>query len=75
MTPMTMMPKMIWSVAISAWLSVIMWPMPLEAPMSSATITYVQAQPSTMRSVSAISGAAPGISTRRISPRSPTPRV
>ena len=38
-TPMTMMPKMIWSVASSAWLSVIMWPMPLEAPISSATIT------------------------------------
>src|SRR5206468_10693337 len=37
--PITMMPKMIWSVASSAWLSVIMWPMPLEAPMSSATIT------------------------------------
>jgi hypothetical protein len=38
-TPITMMPKMIWSVASSAWLSVIMWPMPLEAPISSATIT------------------------------------
>ena len=38
-TPMTMMPKMIWSVASSAWLSVIMWPMPLDAPISSATIT------------------------------------
>ena len=37
--PMTMMPKMIWSVASSAWLSVIMWPMPLDAPISSATIT------------------------------------
>ena len=37
--PMTMIPKMIWSVASSAWLSVIMWPMPLEAPISSATIT------------------------------------
>ena len=39
MTPMTMIPKMIWSVASSAWLSVIMWPMPLDAPISSATIT------------------------------------
>ena len=39
MRPMTMIPKMIWSVASSAWLSVIMWPMPLEAPISSATIT------------------------------------
>ena len=38
-TPMVMMPKMIWSVASSAWLSVIMWPMPLDAPISSATIT------------------------------------
>ena len=38
-TPMVMMPKMIWSVASSAWLSVIMWPMPCEAPISSATIT------------------------------------
>ena len=37
--PMTMMPKMIWSVASSAWLSVIMWPMPVEAPISSATMT------------------------------------
>ena len=37
--PMTMIPKMIWSVASSAWLSVIMCPMPLEAPISSATIT------------------------------------
>src|SRR4029079_8070968 len=39
MRPMTMMPKMIWSVASSAWLSVIMWPMPLDAPISSATMT------------------------------------
>ncbi len=39
MRPMTMMPKMIWSVASSDWLSVIMWPMPLDAPMSSATMT------------------------------------
>jgi hypothetical protein len=39
MRPMTMMPKMIWSVASSAWLSVIMWPMPLLAPISSATMT------------------------------------
>jgi hypothetical protein len=38
-TPMTMMPKMIWPVLSSAWLSVIMCPMPLEAPISSATIT------------------------------------
>ena len=38
-TPIVMMPKMIWSVASSAWLSVIMWPMPLLAPISSATIT------------------------------------
>ena len=38
-SPITMMPKMIWSVASSAWLSVIMWPMPLDAPISSATIT------------------------------------
>ena len=30
--PITMMPKMIWSVASSAWLSVIMWPMPLGRP-------------------------------------------
>ena len=39
MMPITMMPKMIWPVLSSAWLSVIMWPMPLDAPMSSATIT------------------------------------
>ena len=38
-TPIVMMPKMIWSVASRAWLSVIMWPMPLLAPISSATIT------------------------------------
>ena len=35
--------------------------MPEEAPISSATMTYVHAQPSTRRSASAISGAAPGI--------------
>ena len=39
MMPMTMMPKMIWPVASSAWLSVIMWPMPEDEPISSATIT------------------------------------
>src|SRR5690606_9255654 len=39
MRPMTMMPKMIWPVASSAWLSMIMCPMPEEEPMSSATIT------------------------------------
>ena len=61
-----MMPKMIWSVANSARLPVIMWPMPLLAPISSATMTEVRAQPSTMRRVWAISGAAPGSSTRRI---------
>ena len=38
-TPMTMMPKMIWPVASSAWLSMIMWPMPEDEPISSATIT------------------------------------
>src|SRR6218665_1205368 len=37
--PMVMMPKMIWPVLSSAWLSVIMWPMPDEEPISSATIT------------------------------------
>ena len=75
MTPMVMMPKMIWSVAISAWLSVIMWPMPLLAPISSATITYVQARPSTSRNVSAICGAAAGISTRLTMPQSLAPSV
>src|SRR6185369_1475123 len=55
--PMTMMPKMIWPVLSSAWLSVIMWPMPDDEPISSATMTYVQAQPSTRRRISAISGA------------------
>jgi hypothetical protein len=39
MTPMTMMPKIIWPVASSAWLSMIMWPMPEDEPMSSATMT------------------------------------
>ena len=34
--------------------------MPEDAPTISATITYVQAQPSTMRSVSVISGIALG---------------
>ena len=38
-TPITMMPKMICPVLSSAWLSVIMWPIPDEAPISSATIT------------------------------------
>ena len=39
MTPITMIPKMICPVFRSAWLSVIMRPMPDEEPMSSATIT------------------------------------
>ena len=39
MRPMMMMPKMIWPVLSSDWLSVIMWPMPLDEPISSATIT------------------------------------
>src|SRR5262249_37776487 len=38
-TPIAMMPKMICPVASSAWLSMIMWPMPEEEPISSATIT------------------------------------
>ena len=38
-TPMTMIPKMICPVFSSAWLSVIMWPMPDDDPISSATIT------------------------------------
>src|SRR5262249_59003123 len=38
-TPITMMPKMICPVATSAWLSMIMWPMPEDEPISSATIT------------------------------------
>src|SRR4051794_35549016 len=38
-TPMTMMPKMIWPVFSTAWLSVIMWPMPEDDPISSATMT------------------------------------
>ena len=38
-SPMTMMPKMIWPVLSSAWLSVIMWPMPDDEPISSATMT------------------------------------
>src|SRR5262249_4697045 len=39
MMPITMMPKIIWPVARSAWLSMIMWPMPEEEPISSATMT------------------------------------
>ena len=38
-SPMTMMPKMIWPVLSSAWLSMIMWPMPDDEPISSATMT------------------------------------
>ena len=38
-TPITMMPKIICPVASSAWLSMIMWPMPEDEPISSATIT------------------------------------
>ena len=38
-SPITMMPKMIWPVLSSAWLSVIMWPMPEDEPISSATMT------------------------------------
>ena len=38
-TPITMIPKMICPVFSSAWLSVIMWPMPDDEPISSATIT------------------------------------
>ncbi len=38
-SPMTMMPKMIWPVASNAWLSMIMWPMPEDEPISSATMT------------------------------------
>ena len=37
--PMTMMPKMICPVLSRAWLSVIMWPMPDDEPISSATMT------------------------------------
>ena len=37
--PITMMPKMICPVASSAWLSMIMWPMPEDEPINSATIT------------------------------------
>ena len=39
MTPITTMPKMICPVFSSAWLSMIMWPMPEDAPISSATMT------------------------------------
>ena len=39
MSPIMMMPKMIWPVLSSAWLSVIMCPIPDDAPISSATIT------------------------------------
>src|SRR5262245_1206192 len=38
-TPMTMMPKMICPVASNAWLSMIMWPIPEDEPISSATMT------------------------------------
>src|SRR5262249_11424609 len=38
-TRITMMPKIICPVESSAWLSVIMWPMPEDEPISSATIT------------------------------------
>ncbi len=38
-SPMTMMPKMIWPVLSNAWLSVIMCPMPDDEPISSATMT------------------------------------
>ena len=38
-TPITMMPKMICPVASSAWLSMIMCPMPVDEPINSATIT------------------------------------
>jgi hypothetical protein len=75
MTPITMIPKMICPVFSSAWLSVIMWPMPEDEPISSATITYVHAQPSTSRSVSAMPGAAPGMSTRATMPRLLAPSV
>src|SRR4029453_7114829 len=44
-SPMTMMPKMIWPVLSRAWLSVIMWPMPDDDPMSSATMTQVHPHP------------------------------
>src|SRR5712691_4902071 len=37
--PMTVMPMMIWALFRRAWLSEIMWPMPDDEPMSSATIT------------------------------------
>src|SRR5437764_512796 len=69
------MPKMICPVSSSAWLSVIMCPIPLDAPISSATMTYVHAQPSTSRSDSAMSGALDGSSTRRTTPAAPAPRV
>src|SRR3954471_1756922 len=39
MTPMQTMPKIIWPVSRRRWLSMIMWPMPLSAPTSSATMT------------------------------------
>src|SRR6185503_17434698 len=73
--PMMMMPKMICPVLSSAWLSVIMWPMPDDEPISSATMTYVHAQPSTSRRISAISGAEEGSSTRRMMPLSLAPSV
>ena len=34
-----MIPKIICPVSSSAWLSMIMWPMPDDEPMSSATMT------------------------------------
>src|SRR3954471_15520958 len=39
MMPITMMPKMIWPVARSAWLSMIMYPIREDEPINSATIT------------------------------------
>ena len=39
MSPMTMMPKMIWPVLSRAWLSVIMCPIPDDDPINSATMT------------------------------------
>ena len=43
MMPITTMPKMIWSVAASAWLSMIVLPMPRSAAMYSATLHYLKA--------------------------------
>jgi hypothetical protein len=39
MTPITTMPKIICPVSSRRCESMIMWPMPLDAPISSATIT------------------------------------